>query len=75
MNSPDVALPGVLLGCLLASTPGPAAAQVPTLEPAAAPTSVRAEALALLESYQDAFSDRDVKGFAAHVWLSFAVDK
>jgi hypothetical protein len=53
---------------VLALVPAGAAAQVPSLEPAAASDSARAEVLAFLESYYDAFSERDWQRFTAHFW-------
>jgi hypothetical protein len=44
------------------------AAQVPALEPAPVVDSTSAEVLAFLESYYDAFSDRDWDRFATHFW-------
>jgi hypothetical protein len=48
--------------------PATAAAQVPALEPAPVTDSARAEVLVFLESYYDAFSDRDWDRFAEHFW-------
>ncbi len=68
MSPSNLAPSGVLLGCLLVSAPIPAAAQVPALEPSPISDSVRADLLAFLKSYYDAFSDRDWTRFAAHFW-------
>lgn len=53
------------LACAL---PASASAQVPTLEPLPVADSVRTQVLGFLESYYDAFSDRDWERFQAHFW-------
>jgi hypothetical protein len=58
---------GTLL-CVCACIPLCAAAQVPALEPAPVADSVRDGVLEVLESYYDAFSDRDWERFAVHFW-------
>lgn len=56
-----------LLACAWAS-PITAAAQVPPLDPAPVTDSLRGAVLTFLESYYDAFSDRDWERFAEHFW-------
>ncbi len=53
---------------MLLVVPSPAATQVPDLPQAPVSEADRAELVAFLESYYDAFSDRDWERFQDHFW-------
>ncbi len=58
---------------LLLVLPHPAATQVPDLPQAPVSDMDRAELVAFLESYYDAFSDRDWERFQDHFWTDATI--
>lgn len=58
---------------LLLALPHPAATQVPDLPQAPVSDMDRAELVAFLESYYDAFSDRDWGRFQDHFWTNATI--